>query len=105
MNKSKFLLIVIIIGSFNFCTTRTEKKEAKKHRFFADNSFWNQPIPANPEIDSLSSYYIGLLKKDPSKKNFGINSPTYSIPIYEAGEKTPKYKVKHQYCLGHVVCN
>ena len=95
MKRSIFLLLVLVVGLFNFCTTNREKKEAKKHRFFADNSFWNQPIPSNPEIDSLSSYYIGLLKKDPSKKNFGVNSPTYSIPIYEADENTPKYKVKH----------
>ena len=77
MNKSIFILLVFVVGLFNFCITKPDKKEAKKHRFFSDNSFWNQPIPENPEIDSLSNYYISLLKKDPSKKNFGINSPTY----------------------------
>jgi hypothetical protein len=64
-------------------------------RFFSDSSFWNQPIPADAEIDSLSDYYIGLLKKDPSKHNFGVNLTRYTIPVYEVNDSTPRYKVHH----------
>jgi hypothetical protein len=57
-------------------------------RFFSDDSFWNQPLPQNPEIDARSQQWIALLKRDPMK-NFGINATRYTIPIYEINEKTP----------------
>ena len=94
MRKTRLLLLLILASSLNYCNTKDAKQEIKKHRFFSDDSFWNQPVPDNPEIDSLSNYWIGLLKKDPSKKNFGINTTAYTIPIYTVDENTPKYKIK-----------
>jgi hypothetical protein len=57
-------------------------------RFFSDESFWNQPLPVNPEIDARSPQWIALMKRDPMK-NFGVNATRYTIPIYEINEKTP----------------
>ena len=31
MKKSKFLVLVLIVGLFNFCTTKPGKKEVIKH--------------------------------------------------------------------------
>ena len=90
-------LTVLILGLIIFaCKPNIKKTEQPvRHRFFSDDSFWNQPIPDNAETDSLSSYYISLLKTDPSKKNFGINLTNYTIPIYEVNKNTPKHKVGH----------
>lgn len=64
----------------------------KPKRFFSDESFWNQPIPANPEIDPRSSRWIELLKQD-HERNFGVNATRFTIPVYEVDEKTPLHTV------------
>jgi hypothetical protein len=69
----------------------------KPRRFFSDDSFWNQPIPGNPEIDPKSEYYISLLEKDPSGMNFGINLTRYTIPIFEVDAMTPRVTVRHHF--------
>jgi hypothetical protein len=74
---------------------RNQKPEAR--RFFSDGSFWNQPIPESPEIDPKSDYYISLLARDPSGKNFGINLTRYAIPVFEVDETTPRVTVKHHF--------
>ncbi|HYW97071.1 MAG TPA: hypothetical protein VE870_15875 [Bacteroidales bacterium] len=58
-------------------------------RLFADNSFWNQPIPDDAETDPHSEYWMELLANDPSCENFGINLKDYTIPIYEVDSTTP----------------
>ncbi len=72
-------------------------QKPKSRRFFSDSSFWNQPIPENPEIDPKSDYYISLLAGDPSGKNFGINLTRYAIPVFEVDETTPRVTVKHHF--------
>jgi hypothetical protein len=57
-------------------------------RFFSDDSFWNQPLPANPEIDPRSSYWIGLMKTD-QQRNVGVNATRFTIPVYEVNASTP----------------
>jgi hypothetical protein len=91
--KQLFLLF------FMLSSCKSHIKEAEKpvvKRFFSENSFWNKPIAENAEIDPQSDYYISLLKKDPSHKNFGINLNEYTIPIYEVDSTVPLVKVgKH----------
>ncbi len=70
-------------------------KDAK--RFFSDSSFWNQPIPADPEIDPRSEYWIGLLKTEPSGNNFGINATKWTVPVYDADGRTPRYDIGKYY--------
>ena len=87
------IILPILIMAFS-CTSspnNTEKKLVK--RFFNEESFWNQPIPKNVEIDPQSDHYISLLKKDHSGQNFGINLHNYTIPIYEVDSTTPLIKV------------
>jgi hypothetical protein len=69
----------------------------ESRRFFSDDSFWNQPIPENPEIDPKSDTYISLLAGDPSGKNFGINLTRYAIPVFETDGTTPRVTVKHRF--------
>lgn len=87
-----FLMLALLVVTS--CKPTTKKKEqAVVKRFFADNSFWNQPIEDGIETDSLSVYYISLLKKDHSGNNFGINLNKYTIPIYEVDSTVPFVKV------------
>jgi hypothetical protein len=74
--------------------TVAPKASAEPRRFFADTSFWNRPLPADPEIDPKSGHYISLLQNDPSGKNFGINLTRYAIPVFEVDASTPRFAVR-----------
>ena len=63
------------------------------HRFFSDDSFWNQPIPAQAEVDPRTARWIKLLETEPTGLNFLINSQQWTIPIYEVDRATPLVKV------------
>ncbi|MGD2174584.1 MAG: hypothetical protein PVJ27_04205 [Candidatus Brocadiaceae bacterium] len=63
-------------------------------RFFSDDSFWNQPVGPNPEIDPDSDHYLGLLAGEHGG-SFWINLLDYTVPVYEADESTPRRTV-HQ---------
>lgn len=66
-------------------------------RFFSDSSFWNKPLPDNPEIDSRSAHFISLLEKEPRGAFFRINLKTWTIPVYEVDSTTPRFKVNLHY--------
>ena len=63
------------------------------HRFFSDDSFWNQPIPVKAEVDPRTARWIKLLETEPTGLNFLINSQQWTIPIYEVDRATPLVKV------------
>ncbi len=73
------------------------KTAAGQRRFFSESSFWNQPIPENPEIDPQNKHYIQLLKKECSGAFFRINLTSWTIPVYDIYEKTPRFVVKKYY--------
>jgi hypothetical protein len=63
------------------------------HRFFADDSFWNQPIPPDARTDPRTARWITLLESEPSHENFLINCEQWTIPVYEVDAATPMVKV------------
>jgi len=63
------------------------------HRFFADDSFWNQPIPSDAQVDPRSGRWIRLLENEPSHENFLINCDQWTIPVYDVDSATPMVKV------------
>jgi hypothetical protein len=67
---------------------------AAPRRFFSADSFWNQKIPADAVTHPKSDYWISLLKTDQTCKPFIINIDSYTIPVYEVDEKTPRQVVK-----------
>ena len=87
-----FLLIVIISG----CKSGSPEPAQKVIRYFSDESFWNQPIPENPEIDTRNTEWIEMLKKEPTQNNFGTSYSVYTVPVYEADSSTPLYDIKYQ---------
>ncbi len=66
---------------------------APHHRFFSDDSFWNQPIPSNAEVDPRTSRWIKLLETEPTGQGFLVNSTQWTIPVYEVDSSTPLKKV------------
>lgn len=64
-------------------------------RFFSDDSFWNRPIPSNPEIDPQSEHFTDLLMQERNGPGFGINLTRYTIPVYEVDDRTPRRRI-HQ---------
>ena len=91
-NKTQILLL-LVLALLASCSPAS-KKQARVERFFADDSFWNTPIPSDAEADPKSDHLIGLMKKDPSGFNFGINTDEYTIPVYEADGSVPLVKMK-----------
>ncbi len=63
-------------------------------RFFADDSFWNTPIGPDAQIDPRSDHYLELLAGEYGGP-FWINLEDYTIPVYEADERTARRTV-HQ---------
>lgn len=63
------------------------------HRFFADDSFWNQPISSDPRVDPRTERWIKLLETEKSGENFLINCEQWTIPVYEVNRDTPLVKV------------
>ncbi|NMB71038.1 MAG: hypothetical protein GYA22_02670 [Bacteroidales bacterium] len=62
-------------------------------RIFSASSFWNTPIPEDPEIDPSSNHFIELLKKEPTGARIGININKFTIPVYEVDSTTPVYRI------------
>lgn len=94
MNKLLYAAFLLTLTCWS-CGTKKTAQTVSEKRFFADDSFWNQPIAEDAETDPQSEYFIGLLKKDHSHKNFGINIKEYTIPIYEVDSSVPLVKVSN----------
>jgi hypothetical protein len=69
---------------------------ASPRRFFSDTSFWNQPIPVDARPDPRNDYFIELLESEPTGA-FGINLEEWTIPVYEADEKTPTHDIARHF--------
>jgi len=94
---------LLLIGLVSFIasvrsepSTGSALKNSMPRRFFSDDSYWNQPLPENPKIHPYSEQWIKVLAEEPVGAYFGINTDRYTIPVYEADEKTPTYTIYHR---------
>ncbi len=94
------VLIFILIFS---CAKQPDQPNPT-NRFFNAESFWNQPIKPNPEIDKRSDEWIALLKTEPNTPNIGINVHHWTIPVYAVDENTPTFQI-HRHQLGETEKN
>jgi len=99
---NKIFMAVVLSLLFFSCKETSEsekssiiKSENKVKRFFSEESFWNQPIPKNAEVDPRSEKWIKMLEQEPTGENFGISFETWTIPVYEVDENTPLYNVEY----------
>ena len=98
----KKLFVVFLFISLISCNINSSKhseqivNQEKARRFFSDDSFWNQAIPKDAEIDPKSNYWISLLDRDPSGENIGLNIDSYTIPIYEVDSKNITFQKVEQ---------
>src|SRR5476651_1192947 len=70
-----------------------DSSPAPNHRFFSDDSFWNQVIPKDAEVDPRTGRWIKLLESEPTGQGFLVNSTQWTIPVYEVDSSTPLKKV------------
>ncbi len=63
------------------------------HRFFANDSYWTQPIPPDARVDPRTGRWVKLLETEPGGENFLINTEKWTIPVYEVTAATPQVKV------------
>ena len=99
MNPKFIFFTTLLVAAALFLTaahTTQFNNGQDEKRFFADDSFWNQPISANAATDPQSDKWIDILKKEPSGAHFGVNTDKYTIPVYEADEKTPRFTIYHR---------
>jgi len=101
--KKELIILLFIIPAISLITTCGQKdsfnSKSKKvnKRFFSEQSFWNQPIPKDAEVDPRSGKWIKMLEQEPTGENFGISYKQWTIPVYEVDENTPTYDVKYHY--------
>lgn len=97
---------LLIIGLFlSSCQTEvnsptnerpeTSVETVQPKRFFSDNSFWNQPIPADAEIDPRTEHWVKLLESEPTGEHFATMWSSWTIPVYEATINTPTFHVDY----------
>jgi len=74
------------------------EKAAKKpmpRRFFADDSFWNQPLPKKAEIDERSAEWIKLIAQERSgNDHFWFNNTVWTVHVFEANHDTPLFNIE-----------
>ena len=96
------LIVPILLFIFCFaCKNQTDLKssddsftEPEFKRFFSDESFWNQPIGENPEIDPDNEKWIKMLEQEPTGENFSTVFRKWTIPVYEADASTEYVNVE-----------
>lgn len=102
----KLIIITLLFSALISCGKSSKSQTSEKEnqvenqinkRFFAESSFWNTPIPENPEIDPNSDKWIAMLETEPTKNGFVINNEKWTIPVYEVNDSTPRYKVGLHY--------
>ncbi len=89
----RFFILLIFASIFSACN---ESRSIEK-RVFSSESFWNQPIGDNPEIDPKSDQWIAMLEKEPTGENFGIMYSKWTVPVYEVDSTIPVYEIKSHY--------
>ncbi|HUJ44940.1 MAG TPA: hypothetical protein VLW52_15185 [Opitutaceae bacterium] len=87
------LLAALLTGVVESAAPAGPTPAKSVRRFFSDDSFWNQPIPANAEVDPRTDRWIKLLETEPTGTNFTINSQQWTIPVYAVDQATPLVKV------------
>jgi hypothetical protein len=91
--KPPLLLATILCCAVGAPHLAASPESATPRRFFADDSFWNQPIPPGAQIDPRTERWVKLLETEPSHENVLINCEQWTIPVYEVNASTPLVKV------------
>ena len=102
MNRIKTVGLTVFGMLFLMSNAQVKHNQAQsiqvqQQRFFSESSFWNQPIPVNPEIDPQNDHFIELLKMECTGPFFKINLKSWTIPVYDVNENTPRFKVKNHF--------
>ncbi|HUL54266.1 MAG TPA: hypothetical protein VLT83_12730 [Opitutaceae bacterium] len=86
-------LVALLLGVVGSAAPVGPTPAQAVRRFFSENSFWNQPIPADAATDPRTDRWIKLLETEPTKTNFTMNSEQWTIPVYEVDRSTPLVKI------------
>jgi len=72
---------------------------------FSTSSFWNTPLPSNVALDANSSSLVSdfVQQYENAYGTVGINTTSYSSPVYTVPADQPTVTVTPQNCLGYGV--
>jgi hypothetical protein len=78
---------LVLVGVLLFIVVGQHKAPAPPFRFFAADSFWNKPLPADAPVDPTSAGLVAHLDREVAQeeaRGYGpnINTNAYSVPIY-----------------------
>ena len=91
-------LIILMLSNCDSSESKIEiANNSKVKRFFSKESFWNQPIPEDAEVDPRTDKWIKMLEQEPTGEYFGISWEEWTIPVYEVDENTPMHNVAYHY--------
>jgi hypothetical protein len=62
-------------------------------RFFSEDSYWNQPIPADAAVHPNSDYYVTLLRAAEPLGGLHINLHEWTVPVVPVDANTPRHTV------------
>lgn len=73
------------------CSIFSSSVDTAVDRPFADDSYWNVKIPANPVLDKTSAAMVNELVGAPGIRGAAVYE--FGIPIYQADENTPLVEI------------
>lgn len=75
--------------------SRITRRQSRRNpfRFFSPSSFWNKRVPTNAPLDPNSASIISALDRE-IKGPLGINTTSYSVPIYTVPANQPMIRVR-----------
>lgn len=79
--------------SFSVSPAMSGNSASLNGNYFAQNSFYNQRIPARVTVDPRSSSWVNMIYNDPIINQIVINNNAWTVPIYKAPAGTPTVSV------------
>jgi hypothetical protein len=94
-----FSLATLCLAFLVIATAFAARPLDARANFFAPDSIWNKPLPANTPLDPNSAMYVRDLARQAAPRTLGgygsgIQTTTYGVPIYTVTANQPRVPVK-----------
>ncbi len=70
-----------------------------RRRLFADDSFWNLPLPLQPELAPEQDPWLDLLRWSAPGAGMHINLHAWTVPVHDVDARTPRIRMRRRFEL------